>query len=78
MRAQPKRHAKGGRINGADLHLQPEHCKVRRQGLTGDPQAAGTPFSGARQWPDHGRVELVAARLSGSAAKGSMFRAASS
>ncbi|KZM26289.1 hypothetical protein ST47_g2597 [Ascochyta rabiei] len=57
VQAQPKWAAKGGRPSAQSRTLRPENCTVQRQGLTGDPQAAGTPLSAAQQWPDHARVE---------------------
>ena len=57
MQSQLKRLAKGGRLVCAIPLLGPKNCTSRRQGLTGDPQAAGTPFSVTYQWPDHTRVD---------------------
>lgn len=59
-------------------HLRSENCTARRRGLTGDPERAGTPFSGARHWPDHARVEMVNGLPEWQCCQTSVFRAAAS
>lgn len=57
MQSQPFWLAKGGRPVCAISPLRPKNCTLQRQGLTGDPQAAGTPFSAVYQWSGHARVD---------------------